>query len=110
MNQKRRNFIHVNETFVCEHCKALNEPKNGEIRDHCYNCFYSKHVDEEVPGDRGSECKGLMVPIGLFYKGKKGYMIQFECTLCGVKKVNKVARDDNPELIVTLSTLGYECN
>ncbi len=82
-----------NAGFVCEHCGARVVPlTNGSYRNHCPSCLYSKHVDE-APGDRRSTCHGLMRPIGLVYKRKKGYQIVHQCLKCGVIRVNKVAVD-----------------
>ncbi len=104
---KRKNFIYLNEEFKCENCGFENSPSNGEIRNHCMKCLYSKHLDLDVPGDRKNGCKGLMMPISVFYKPAKGYMIQHECVDCGGRGVNKSASDDNQDLIVTLSTYGH---
>jgi len=65
MSQTRKNLIHRNEGFVCLHCGFENVPQQGSCRNHCVRCLYSRHVDELAPGDRASECKGLMEPIGL---------------------------------------------
>jgi len=56
----------VMEDFVCEVCgeKVIG---NG-VTDHCPKCLWGKHVDEEVPGDRASMCKGLMQPIRSEYR------------------------------------------
>ena len=105
----RKNFIYKNEEFECENCGAINEPHAG-IRNHCNECLHSKHLDLEVPGDRLSPCSGLMKPISVCYNGKKGYMIQFACTICGQKNLNKVAPDDNQDIVSMLSTVPYESN
>jgi hypothetical protein len=61
-------------------------------------------VDEAIPGDRASECRGLMSPIGIDYSGKKGQMIVHECLTCGKKMKNMVAPDDDLETIIALGT------
>lgn len=82
-----------NQGFVCEHCGADVAPlTNGSYRNHCPVCLYSKHVDE-TPGDRRSACHGLMRPVDLVYKRKKGYQLVHECMRCGAVRVNKVAVD-----------------
>lgn len=82
-----------NGGFVCERCGSRVEPlTNGSFRNHCPVCLYSKHVDER-PGDRASECGGMMEPIGFVHSGKKGYQIEHRCLECGVIKRNKVATD-----------------
>jgi len=83
--------ITENTAFQCENCHAYVEPlTNGSFRNHCPNCLYSKHLDNE-PGDRLSTCKGLMKPIKLDYSGKKGYQIVHECIACGKLQRNKIA-------------------
>lgn len=80
-----------NCSFLCENCGREVVPlTNGSYRNHCPYCLYSKHVDD-IPGDRLSKCKGLMKPVGLEFKPKKGFQIVHECIKCGVRKVNKVA-------------------
>lgn len=78
---------------------------NGSYRNHCPHCLYSKHVDC-LPGDRQNACHGLMKPIGLIYKSKKGYQLVHECLRCGVRRVNRVAVDtvQPDELIEWLQT------
>ncbi len=93
-NNKRKNFISNNEAFICENCgKSISPLKNGSCRNHCPYCFFSKHVDE-IPGDRESECKGLMKPIGYEYNSKKGYIIIHKCQKCGKIMKNKTSFDD----------------
>jgi hypothetical protein len=94
-------FISRQEPFTCEHCGNAVEPLGkGTCRSHCPKCFYSKHVDID-PGDRGSDCLGLMEPIALDQSGKKGFVIIHRCEKCGTKKRNKAAPDD--ELYVAFS-------
>ncbi|MCG7343956.1 RNHCP domain-containing protein [Sporosarcina sp. ACRSL] len=86
-----------NSAFQCENCGANIKPlTNGSFRNHCPVCLYSKHMDN-FPGDRASECKGLMKPVGLDYSGKKGYQIIHQCTKCNKVSRNKVAVDTNQE-------------
>ena len=102
MSHQRRNFIVRKEDFVCHHCGQLN-PVGQVIPNHCRYCLYSKHVDQDVPGDRASLCGGLMPPIGLDYDSKKGYMLRHRCQSCGKEIRNKVSPEDNQELIIQLS-------
>ncbi|MBP8016599.1 RNHCP domain-containing protein [Candidatus Gracilibacteria bacterium] len=84
-----------NEGFICEYCKKKIKPHgSGSARNHCPFCFYSKHVDLNFPGDRLSDCKEMMEPIGIDYNGKKGYMIKHKCIKCGKENINKIAPDD----------------
>ncbi|NBJ71493.1 MULTISPECIES: RNHCP domain-containing protein [Clostridia] len=82
-----------NTSFQCEKCGAeVVALTNGSYRNHCPYCLYSKHVDNN-PGDRLSECKGLMKPIALDYAAKKGYQIIHQCIKCKKTQKNKVAID-----------------
>jgi hypothetical protein len=99
---KRKNFIHKNEAFDCEHCEKHNPKAAKSCRNHCKFCLYSKHVDEEVPGDRISECQNLMIPLRIESDGKKGYIIVHSCAGCQKQIVNKVADDDDLEKIIEL--------
>jgi rubrerythrin len=86
------------EDFVCEHCGAIVSG-NG-YTNHCPNCLWSKHVDVN-PGDRLATCHGLMEPISVEIKSKK-YIIHHRCTVCGFEKSNKMAENDNFDVIIQL--------
>ncbi|MEN6315330.1 MAG: RNHCP domain-containing protein [Clostridiaceae bacterium] len=80
--------------FICAYCGADVKPlTNGSYRNHCPFCLYSLHVDN-LPGDRASDCFGMMKPIGIRYNGKKGWQIIHHCKKCGMEKVNRAAPDD----------------
>lgn len=100
---EKKNFIMLNEKFVCENCGKNNEPLKGGCRNHCKFCLHSKHVDENIPGDRESKCHGLMIPIDVDSNSKKGYIIIHRCENCGVITRNKHASDDDFDAIITLS-------
>jgi hypothetical protein len=69
-------------------------------------CLYSLHVDER-PGDRRASCHGLMEPIGLDYRGRKGFVIIHRCTRCGFVRPNRVADDPfQPDDIDSLVALA----
>ncbi|MCP4524023.1 MAG: RNHCP domain-containing protein [Candidatus Gracilibacteria bacterium] len=86
----------INENFTCEHCKQeVSKHPDGSARNHCPSCLYSKHLDDNSPGDRLSNCHGLMTPIGMDFKKNKGNMIKHRCTKCKKEILNKVAPDDN---------------
>lgn len=98
-----KNFITINEEFICKNCGEHNPKLEGSCRNHCKKCLCSLHVDLETPGDRLSECHNLMIPISIDQSGKKGWMINHKCTKCGKLIPNKAAPDDNFELIITLT-------
>lgn len=103
MSQTRKNFLHRNEGFVCLQCGFENPPQEGSCRNHCTQCLYSRHVDDQTPGDRASTCKGLMEPIGLDVPKKGEQMIRHRCLTCGKEMRNKVAKDDDIEKLIDMS-------
>ena len=97
MNQKH--FIRVKEDFTCQNCGE--KVKGGGYTNHCPKCLYSKHVDEEVPGDRKSDCEGLMKPVGVDKKEDK-FIIIHECVKCGKKMRNKTSEEDDFEVVLNV--------
>ncbi len=87
------------EDFVCENCGS-NVTGNG-YTNHCPSCLHSKHVDIN-PGDRQSNCKGMMEPIAV-EPTSKGYTITFRCTQCGATKRNKSAEGDDFEKLLEIA-------
>lgn len=87
-----KNFIRKKENFICEHC---GEKVAGDgYTDHCPKCLWGKHVDRKIPGDRESDCRGLMEPVRVLYeKGK--YKIIYKCTRCNHKFIVKSGKSDN---------------
>lgn len=82
-----------NTGFTCENCNEEIHPvNNGRYRNHCPFCLYSVHLDN-IPGDRTNSCRGLMKPLHLTYKSKKGWQIIHLCLKCGVKKACRIAED-----------------
>ncbi len=93
-----KRFKRVIEDFVCFNCGT--EIKGGGYTDHCPNCLWGLHVDNN-PGDRASKCKGRLKPVGAAYDGF-GYMIEYECLKCGAKKRFGASENDNEELLISL--------
>ena len=91
-------FTEIDEAFVCEHCGRQVEPLGYSCRNHCPYCLHSKHVDVN-PGDREETCHGELVPIDIEINSKKGYVVVFKCIKCGKIRKNKLAEDDNMELV-----------
>ena len=92
----------IDENFICENCGKEVVKLGYTARDHCPYCLYSKHLDIN-PGDRAEDCHGILEPIGLETKPKKGYVIIFKCKKCGEIRRNKVAEDDDMNKIIELS-------
>jgi hypothetical protein len=95
-----KHMIKVKEDFICGNC-GLKVYGTG-FTNHCPKCLFSKHVDEEVPGDRKSNCLGLMEPVGVKIFADK-YLIIHKCQKCGKVMNNKSAERDNFEIILDLS-------
>lgn len=94
-----KHFIRIKEDFICENCGT--EIKGTGFTNHCSNCLFSKHVDEEFPGDRKSGCLGLMFPIaGVVINSK--YKITHKCIKCGKVTHTFSSKNDNFEEIVKI--------
>lgn len=96
MNKKFQKRV---ENFTCEICGA--EIKGDGYTDHCPTCLWGKHVDI-YPGDRRSDCKGLMEPIGIETKGGE-HTVRYRCKKCGAAYRIKAAPHDNQDAILELS-------
>ena len=108
METKR--FTKIDENFICEHCGKEVQPLGYTSRNHCPNCLWSKHLDV-LPGDRASDCGGLLEPVGAVVDAKKGYIIIHRCTKCGEIRRNKAAHEakvqpDNISKIIKLTAKG----
>lgn len=85
----RRNPIRRNEGFQCAGCGASVSPApGGGVRNHCPECLCSLHVDGPVPGDRASDCHGLMRPQE-FEGGAELFVLQV-CERCGHRRRNRL--------------------
>lgn len=92
------------ESFVCEEC---GQPVNPEYagsnhRNHCPYCLTSVHADN-LPGDRASLCRGKMEAISIWSKKDGEWAIIHRCRSCGTLKSNRIAADDNQDLLVDLA-------
>ncbi|MGO8948115.1 MAG: RNHCP domain-containing protein [Ktedonobacterales bacterium] len=93
--------------FKCGHCKQFigSLPSGGHHRNHCPACLYSRHVDGEHSGDRTSSCRALMEPIGAFVRPSGEHVLVHRCLGCGFERFNRIAADDNFELVLSLPEL-----
>ena len=84
------------DSFTCKACGRLCTPENAGSghRNHCPNCLSSLHVDIE-PGDRESDCGGIMEPIGVWVRRGGEWALIHRCKRCGALSSNRVAADDN---------------
>lgn len=96
-----------NREFTCINCSTdVSRLTNGSYRNHCPVCLCSVHVDVR-PGDRASNCHGIMRPVGLVYRRRKGWQIVHWCETCGARGVNRVADETTqPDDIAALANLS----
>jgi len=95
-----------NTSFVCLNCnKNVTEIKKGTIRNHCPFCLFSLHLDIE-PGDRASDCGGIMRPKSVIMHSKKGWQIVHQCDVCGHKQPNRKADDDDVNVIAEIQKVA----
>ena len=95
--------------FVCQNCGFEVLPLGYSSRNHCPKCLCSLHVDVN-PGDRASDCGGIMDPISVETDAKKGYIIIHKCRKCGAIRRNRAANEakvqpDNIALIIKLTAI-----
>ena len=92
------------DTFTCKVCGRLCTPENAgsDHRNHCPNCLSSLHVDIE-PGDRESDCGGIMEPVAVWVRRGGEWAIIHRCKRCGALSSNRVAADDNPMKLMSIA-------
>jgi DNA-directed RNA polymerase subunit RPC12/RpoP len=101
--------------FVCLHCGAFVSAESTlsgvRNRNHCPYCLSSRHLDQFEAGDRLSACKARMRPVGLTLKRiAKKYatrtqgelMLVHLCEDCGKISINRIAADDDDEMILSI--------
>ncbi len=92
-------FTRRTEDFTCGHCGK--KVKGNGFTNHCPFCLWGKHVDVN-PGDRAAECGGMMRPTGIEIRKGDVYILQ-QCEVCGHKRPNKAAPEDDRDVIIRLS-------
>ncbi|MCF7832111.1 MAG: RNHCP domain-containing protein [Candidatus Marinimicrobia bacterium] len=90
--------------FTCASCGKLIPPLafGGRHRNHCPHCLCSLHIDHK-PGDRKSNCRGIMKPIGIHVQQNGEWSLIHQCKTCGTIKINRTAYDDNELLLLTIA-------
>lgn len=93
-----------NDSFTCKVCARLMTPEHAGTghRNHCSNCLSSLHVDEE-PGDRASDCGGIMEPVAVWTRKGEEWAIIHRCRRCGTFSSNRIAADDNPMKLMSIA-------
>lgn len=92
------------DSFECRVCGRVLIPEGAgtDHRNHCSNCLSSMHVDEE-PGDRASDCGGIMEPVAVWTRKGGEWAIIHRCRFCGKLSSNRVAADDNPMKLMSIA-------
>ncbi|MGH2686325.1 MAG: RNHCP domain-containing protein [Actinomycetota bacterium] len=93
-------------SFRCRHCGLdvpLDAPGTAH-RNHCPTCLWSRHLDDDVPGDRDADCGAAMEPIAVSVRGDGEWVLIHRCTACHELHLNRSAGDDNPLMLLRLAT------
>lgn len=92
------------ESFTCKVCgrPVVSTGAGSQHRNHCPNCLSSLHVDVD-PGDRESDCGGIMEPISVWVRKNGEWAIIHRCGMCGALSPNRIAADDNPMLLMSIA-------
>ena len=92
------------DSFTCRNCGRLvvSAGAGSSHRNHCPNCLSSLHLDVE-PGDRESECGGLMEPVAVWVRKNGEWAIIHRCRIFGAMSSNRVAADDNPMMLMSIA-------
>jgi hypothetical protein len=108
----------LDRDFICIHCRNFvsTHPLLSGVnnRNHCPYCLYSRHLDLLEPGDRLAACKAQMKPVGLAlkktrkkYAGRGELMLVHLCEDCGKASLNRMAADDDPDLVFEIFTRSF---
>lgn len=92
------------DSFTCKVCgrPVVSAGAGSSHRNHCPNCLSSLHVDIE-PGDRESDCGGIMEPVAVWVRKNGEWAIIHRCRRCGALSSNRVAADDNPMKLMSIA-------
>ena len=106
-DRRRRGERRRTSSFRCGHCHldvSLDAPGTAH-RNHCPTCLWSRHLDDDTPGDRDAECGSLMEPIGITVRGDGEWVVVHRCAGCDEIHLNRTAGDDNPLVLFRLAVL-----
>jgi hypothetical protein len=93
------------DSFRCRNCRldvSMTAP-GTKHRNHCPSCLWSRHVDDDVPGDRDADCAGTMEPIAVWVRENGEWALIHRCGGCSTLRVNRIAGDDNPLMLMRLA-------
>ncbi len=92
-------------SFRCGQCRldvSTRAPGTAH-RNHCPNCLWSRHLDDDHPGDRDADCGSLMEPIAITVRGDGEWVLVHRCGGCDEIHLNRTAADDNPLILLRLA-------
>jgi hypothetical protein len=97
-DQRTRARQRMPSTFRCGRCRldVSTDAPGTRHRNHCPNCLWSRHLDDQTPGDRGADCAGSMEPVGVSVRGDGEWVLVHRCGSCDAVSLNRIAGDDNP--------------
>ena len=93
------------DSFRCRRCHLdvpLQAPGTRH-RNHCPGCLWSRHLDDDVPGDRDADCGASMEPIAVTVRGDGEWVLVHRCLGCEEINLNRTAGDDSPLLLLQLA-------
>ena len=96
-----KQFTKRTEDFICDVCGNLVHGTG--YTNHCPHCLSSKHVDDIFPGDRASDCKGVMRAVAIEIK-RGEWVITQKCEKCGHIRKNKSSDKDSQKALRALSS------
>jgi len=93
------------DSFRCGHCHldVSMHAFGTKHRNHCPNCLWSRHLDDDTAGDRDADCGSLMEPIAVSVRGDGEWVLVHRCGGCDELRLNRTAGDDNPLLLFRLA-------
>lgn len=104
-DQRTRARRRTPDTFRCRNCRldvSMDAPGTMH-RNHCPSCLWSRHLDDDVPGDRAADCSGSMEPIAVCVRADGEWALVHRCGGCDILHVNRIAGDDNPLTLMHLA-------
>jgi DNA-directed RNA polymerase subunit RPC12/RpoP len=101
--ENMKKFTHIDTPFICAVCGADVPPLGYTARNHCNRCLCSLHLDVN-PGDRLSDCGGVLRPVAVEPHARKPGVMQIvhKCAKCGKFRRNIVARDDDYDAVLAV--------
>jgi hypothetical protein len=92
-------------SFRCGNCRldvSFRAPGTAH-RNHCPNCLWSRHLDDDHAGDRAADCGSLMEPIAITVRGDGEWVLVHRCCGCDELHLNRTAADDNPLILLRVA-------